>query len=306
MPLRVAHRAVRGARPLVVEFSCVMSGSLTLRRRAAIFAFRRISRLEGPLSETLAERDLRALMAIIEDGRRDEPTEGLPWAVLDGLAGLVRCFQISFAEADLSRGRALLDQWVEDGERGIGVGNGDLPDAWWESVRSFLPCGHAERTGDYASVVRWSDFYTSTELRDTSFCGLMPAVHGLHATFPTAPGHFRKISFWRDTGSDFTERDRLVVQLLRPHLYEIYLDSQRRRRTIPPLSRREHEVLELADQGFSNTDIARRLYISVATVRKHLEHIYDRTGARSRTAAAALTMLNRNRTIPPFDPETAG
>ena len=34
--------------------------------------------------------------------------------------------------------------------------------------------------------------------------------------------------------------------------------------------------------------IASELFISVATVRKHLEHIYDRTGVRTRAKAAAL------------------
>jgi DNA-binding CsgD family transcriptional regulator len=255
------------------------------------------------MSEILTEGDLRALMAVVEDGRRDDHTEGLPWAVLDGLAGLVTCDQVSFAEADLSHGRSLLDQWLEGGARGIDVGNGDIPDGWWECIRSFLPCGYAERTGDYASVVRWSDFYTAVELRNTSFYaefhGVAGLGHGLHAAFPTASGHFRKISFWRNSGSDFSERDRLVVQLLRPHLYEIFRDFQHR--AVPRLSRREREVLELADLGLSNTDIARQLYISVATVRKHLEHIYDRTGARTRTAAAARTMINR--IIPPFDPK---
>lgn len=261
------------------------------------------------MPETLTERDLRALMAVVEDGRRDEPTEGLPWAVLDGLAGLVACDRISFPEVNLIRGRALLVQWVEDGKHGINVGNGDIPDAWWESVRSFVPCGYHERTGNYAAVIRWSDFYTPNQLRNASFYTdfpeLNPSVHGLHAAFPIAPGHFRKISFWRDTGSDFTERDRLVIQLLRPHLYEIYLASQQHRLAVPRLSPREREVLELADHGLGNADIARRLYISVATVRKHLEHIYDRTGARTRTAAAALTIVNRRHTIPPFDPGTA-
>lgn len=260
------------------------------------------------MSETVPERDLRALMAVVEDGRRDDPTEGLPWAVLDGLAGLVACDRISFPEADLVRNRGLLCQWVEDGEHGIDIGDDDTPDGWWESVKSFLPCSYPERTGDYASVVRWSDFYTPTELRNTSlyadFHGSNGSIHGLHAAFPTTPGHFRKITFWRDTGSDFTDRDRLIVQLLRPHLYEIYLDTQQRRHAIPRLRPREREVLELADQGLRNADIARRLYISVATIRKHLENIYDRTGARNRTAAAALTMTHRTRTIPPFDPET--
>src|SRR4051812_13533512 len=36
---------------------------------------------EVPMAETLTEHDLRRLLAVIEDGRYDHPTEGMPWAV---------------------------------------------------------------------------------------------------------------------------------------------------------------------------------------------------------------------------------
>jgi DNA-binding CsgD family transcriptional regulator len=42
--------------------------------------------------------------------------------------------------------------------------------------------------------------------------------------------------------------------------------------------------------GYSNADIARILFISVATVAKHMEHIFDRTGVRTRSAAAVLAL----------------
>ena len=84
--------------------------------------------------------------------------------------------------------------------------------------------------------------------------------------------------------------DRLVLQLLRPHLHEVYLDAERRRHGIPQLSPRELEVLQLVAQGYSNADIARILFISVSTVAKHMEHIFDRTGVRTRSAAAALAL----------------
>jgi DNA-binding CsgD family transcriptional regulator len=66
--------------------------------------------------------------------------------------------------------------------------------------------------------------------------------------------------------------------------------DNRRRRGVPHLSRREREVLQLAAQGFSNADIARTLFISPATVAKHMEHIFDRTGVRTRSVAAALAL----------------
>jgi DNA-binding CsgD family transcriptional regulator len=143
-------------------------------------------------------------------------------------------------------------------------------------------------------VIRWSDFYTSTQLRDAAMFadvyGREGRKHCILIAMPAAPGISRRVMFLRDTGSDFGERDRLLLQLLRPHLYEIYLNSQRRSNEVPQLSHRELEVLQLAAQGQTNADIARHLFISVGTVRKHMEHIFDRTGARNRAKAAALVM----------------
>ena len=111
----------------------------------------------------------------------------------------------------------------------------------------------------------------------------------LFVPLPAGPGQTRRVGFWR-TNRDYSERDRLVLQLLRPHLHEVYLDAERRRHGIPHLSRREQEVLQLAAQGFSNADIAWILFVSLATVAKHMEHIFDRTGVRTRSAAAALAL----------------
>lgn len=53
------------------------------------------------------------------------------------------------------------------------------------------------------------------------------------------------------------------------------------------LSRRELDVLQLLADGLSNAEISRRLYLSQATVKTHLVHIYDKLGVESRTAALA-------------------
>jgi ATP/maltotriose-dependent transcriptional regulator MalT len=58
------------------------------------------------------------------------------------------------------------------------------------------------------------------------------------------------------------------------------------------LSGRELEVLELVAQGKSNRDIAGRLWISEATVKSHLLHIYDKLNASDRASAVA-TALTR-------------
>jgi DNA-binding NarL/FixJ family response regulator len=51
------------------------------------------------------------------------------------------------------------------------------------------------------------------------------------------------------------------------------------------LSHREIEVLQLAAQGASTAEMARKLFISVKTVKNHLSSIYEKLDARDRTQA---------------------
>ena len=53
------------------------------------------------------------------------------------------------------------------------------------------------------------------------------------------------------------------------------------------LSSREAEVLTLVADGMSNRDIARKLFLSEATVKSHLVHIFTKLQVSSRTAAVA-------------------
>jgi DNA-binding NarL/FixJ family response regulator len=53
------------------------------------------------------------------------------------------------------------------------------------------------------------------------------------------------------------------------------------------LSRRELEVLELVAAGTTNREAAARLFISEATVKTHLLHIYAKLGVADRAAAVA-------------------
>jgi DNA-binding CsgD family transcriptional regulator len=53
------------------------------------------------------------------------------------------------------------------------------------------------------------------------------------------------------------------------------------------LTPREQEVIALVADGLRNSEIAERLWVSPATVRKHLENIYDKLGVHTRTAAVA-------------------
>lgn len=55
-----------------------------------------------------------------------------------------------------------------------------------------------------------------------------------------------------------------------------------------PLSPREQQVLELVAQGVTNREAARRLFVSEATVKTHLLHVFAKLGVADRAAAVAV------------------
>jgi DNA-binding CsgD family transcriptional regulator len=56
---------------------------------------------------------------------------------------------------------------------------------------------------------------------------------------------------------------------------------------VASLTPRERQVLEWVAEGKTNAEIARILVTATGTVRKHLEHIYEKLAVHTRTAAAA-------------------
>jgi DNA-binding CsgD family transcriptional regulator len=136
---------------------------------------------------------------------------------------------------------------------------------------SVYPGWHS--TGHYADNVRPAGLEHKLQV-------CLPAGAG-----PGWPAKTTQLAFWRERGPDFSERDRALLALLRPHLYQAYLDAQRPSPASPRLTRRQWELLRLVADGYTNSQIATRLGISDGTVRKHLENTYDRLQASSRTAA---------------------
>lgn len=67
-----------------------------------------------------------------------------------------------------------------------------------------------------------------------------------------------------------------------------------------PLTLRESEVLGLVAEGRSNREIGQQLFLSEATVKSHLVHIFTKLGVSSRTAAVAAARASgviRNRSV---------
>ena len=123
--------------------------------------------------------------------------------------------------------------------------------------------------------------------------------HYIHLCLPEAsgqtpePGRTVRLVLSRGPGPDFSDRDRALLTLLRPHLHQAYLDAERRRQGTPELTRRQWELLRLVAAGHTNGQIARRLGVSEGTVRIHLQNIYGRLQVSSRTAAVTRAFPDR-------------
>lgn len=50
---------------------------------------------------------------------------------------------------------------------------------------------------------------------------------------------------------------------------------------------REREIVYLVGQGKTNAEIAAELWITLGTVKKHLEHVYEKLSVSGRAAAAS-------------------
>ncbi|MEU4427122.1 response regulator transcription factor [Actinoplanes sp. NPDC024001] len=66
-----------------------------------------------------------------------------------------------------------------------------------------------------------------------------------------------------------------------------HLMGQVRRPGAGSLTDREKQVLQLVANGHSNRDAAKALFIGEASIKTHLQHIYDKLGVRDRASAVA-------------------
>jgi DNA-binding CsgD family transcriptional regulator len=244
-------------------------------------------------SVTASDRDLRRLADIVSEDRPDLVAgEGLPPSLLADLMDQIRCDVISFEGFDSKRRETWLFQSIPG--RGDAVIE-DLEPAHWEHYWDCQPCSYPDRTGDLGSIVKIADFYSARQWHSVgTYCDIyrpQGLEHDLMLTLPpppglvAGPGRTMRLFFFRGPGPDFSDRDRAVLTLLRPHLHQAYLDAERRRHPVPRLTSRQTDLLRLVAAGHTNTQIARRLGISEATVRTHLENIYSRLQVSSRTAA---------------------
>ena len=251
---------------------------------------------------TASERDLVALAGIIGEDRPDLPADGgLPESLLADLLGQIRCDEVCFVGVD---SKAQVEWFGQEVPFTDTPGYEDLERMHWEHYWDCQPCSYPDRTGDLRSVLKIEDFYSARQWRSTGmytdFYRPQGHEHELQLCLPegsprtVGPGRTARLYFIRGPGPDFSERDRALLTLLRPHLHQAYLDAERRRHPIPDLTPRHWQLLNLVAAGYTNAQIARRLGVAEGTVGTHLENIYRRLQVSSRTAAVTRAFPNRH------------
>lgn len=243
---------------------------------------------------TVSDTDLCQVVAMLAAEREDLPAQGLPPSLLTDLMDQIRCDHVQFQGFDSARQQDWFVQAVPGTDQDQAP-DPDLERAHWRHYWDSKPCSYPERTGDLRSIVKIADFYSTRQWRST---GMYADVyrpqdirHELQLCLPEplgpsrGPGRSVRLYLFRFSGSDFSERDRALLTLMRPHLHQAYLDAERRRAQGSLLTPRQTDLLRLVAGGYTNAQIARRMGLSEGTVRTHLENIYARLQVSSRTAA---------------------
>jgi DNA-binding CsgD family transcriptional regulator len=244
---------------------------------------------------TLTDREIDAINAVIEAGsapRRSGTVVG--WEVLEAIDRLVPCDEIDLVGTDVRVMGHYFEQVLVGGSDhvweprhratpfdGDGPGSGFWAHFWED------PCSLPERTGDFTPVSTLSDFFSDRQLRSHRIYAENVGPRGLFReallTWPDGHGCTLRLLCWRGPGRDFTERERFILRLLRPHVVTAY--RAKTQDSTGSLSPRQTAILRLVALGLTNVQIASRLAMAEGTVRTHINRIFERLGATSRTDA---------------------
>jgi DNA-binding CsgD family transcriptional regulator len=250
-----------------------------------------------------------AMVDFLLEAVADEGTTPFPATVLAGMRRVVRCEAVSYME--WSPQELLEFSLAADDPASI------LP-VWraYPQVRNDDPLAGGAPRGSSLPNREWlgrvlaiSDFISDREFRRRGLYAEVCKPLGVRAVvkvfLPTGRATGASLVF-DTTRSRFTETDRLTLERLVLHLGQLRRNALARR-TYPALmdstaaarmrllrlTPRERVVLARAAAGETNTVIAQALFVSPGTVRKHLEHVYDKLEVRTRTAAAAIYTQER-------------
>lgn len=170
---------------------------------------------------------------------------------------------------------------------------------YWGACLEMHPSVAYWEEGGSERVIRFSDLISQRAYERLALYGDFFRPFGvrykLDARLWLAGGSTIDVGFAR-ASRDFTEDDCDLLRALQPHLQALALratDPRSPSRALQArfdLTLREAEVLAQLARGRTSLQVANTLFVSSATVRKHLERIFRKLGVRNRTDAVRQTL----------------
>jgi DNA-binding CsgD family transcriptional regulator len=183
---------------------------------------------------TLLAADLQATLSFVREAEAVAGPDPFPTELLDVLRELVPSDMVSYCEQDRVHERELYNEGCARAcEAAAATPPLEFERVFWLLRHQSPIVVHHERTGDF-SPIKLSDFLTRRELyRLEIHRDLFRPVgieHRLVVGLPGPQSHTKCFLFDRGRRhGDFDERDRLVLELLRPHLASCYAAARDRR-----------------------------------------------------------------------------
>lgn len=175
----------------------------------------------------LAARDAEGVLrflAVAEELGGDEPFTP---QVLEELGKLVVADTVTYCEQDRVRKQERLTIGRPDDDW-----SSEPAVSYWEIADEHPVCSRHNR-GDFRAL-KLSDFMSLQQLKRTHVYAVWFRPVGvdreLNVAIPSPPWHTKTFLFDRHPGRDFTERDRLVLDLLQPHFGRLWRAAQTRQR----------------------------------------------------------------------------
>jgi DNA-binding CsgD family transcriptional regulator len=249
--------------------------------------------------EKLNDDDYRRVLKACEIIGRDAAYDTFPERIADAIAAVVDVDFVSYNEVETETGtnRFLLRPDPADFDPG-----------------SFEYAAFIRRFGNHPviaqKVAASSD--VSPDLRRFinrlrllgmvgNCCGQAELRLNIGLTVSDAQSHRVGVALHRSL-RDFDDRDAAALETLRPHIVAAFRNairgekdeaSESRSDIRGRLTKRESEVLYWVSMGKTNGEVGEIIGARPLTVKKHLEHIYDKLGVPNRTAAArAVAAMN--------------
>jgi len=221
--------------------------------------------------ERLGLADLEHVLQFLGELASVEGEEPFPRELLSSLKRLVPCDVLTFCELDRVREVAIAE--IEEP-----VYDGQVPHCTYWEIRYEHPlCRHHEVNGDFRAM-KLSDFMTRDQLHSsriyTDWFRPFGTEYLMTVGLDSPLSHTKVFLFDRAGRRDFTERDRAVLNLLRPHLAHRYAEAQARRRA--------REALELLEGDHAVVLLDEDNRIAFATDHGHdlLVRYFGDNGAR--------------------------